>query len=130
MNSPKTLSILCAVVAAFVVGCGGRSDQPDLGLVTGLVTVDGAPAESLLVTFIPENGRPSTGVTNAQGQYELEYIGDSKGAKLGHHLVRITTLDIGEPNRPTRELISSKYNAQSELTAEVKAEDNKIDFAL
>ncbi|QDS86924.1 hypothetical protein EC9_10990 [Rosistilla ulvae] len=121
---------LCAVLALLLAGCGGPSDQPDLGLVTGVVSVDGAPVESLLVTFVPDNGRPSSGVTDAQGQYELNYIGDSMGAKVGHHKVQISTLDIGEPNRPKKEMLPSKYNTQTELTADVKAGENKLDFAL
>ncbi|QDS92433.1 hypothetical protein FF011L_11760 [Roseimaritima multifibrata] len=129
MKISGTFSVLCAVVLLFV-GCTGNSDRPELGLVTGVVTVGGEPVESLLVTFVPDEGRPSSGVTDALGQYELEYIGASMGAKLGHHQVRITTLDIGEPNRPTRELVPSKFNVQTELTAEVEADDNRFDFAL
>lgn len=129
MKMSGTFSVLCAVVL-LVVGCTGSSDRPELGLVTGVVTVDGEPVEGLLVTFIPDAGRPSSGVTDVLGQYELEYVGASMGAKLGHHQVRITTLDIGEPNRPARELVPSKFNVQSELTAEVDANDNRYDFAL
>lgn len=129
MKFSGTTSILFGT-ALLAMGCGGSSDRPDLGIVTGVVTMDGAPTGDLLVTFIPDTGRPSSGVTDAQGQYELEYIGSSIGAKLGHHQVQITTLDIGEPNRPTQELIPRKFNADSEISAEVTADGNRFDFAL
>lgn len=55
--------------AAAVVGCA----EPPTVLVRGMVTHDGKPLEGAIVTFIndKESGRPSFGVTDAQGRYEL-----------------------------------------------------------
>ena len=41
-----------------MLGCGGGTpdDQPDIGQVTGVVTVDGSPKADIIVAFQPEGG--------------------------------------------------------------------------
>jgi hypothetical protein len=71
-------------------GCG--ESGPELGAVTGVVTLDGKPYPNALVTFTPKDGGPaSTGVTDASGAYELLCL-DRKGAPLGQHQVSVTTI--------------------------------------
>ena len=85
----KMLFSLC--LAAVVVGCGGPpSDQPDLGSVSGKVTVGGEPLANAQVTFTPTGeGRPSSDVTDSSGNYDLQYTLDSSGAAIGEHVVTI-----------------------------------------
>ncbi len=66
-------------------------------------------------------------MTDAQGRYELIYIRNDKGAKVGAHRVQITTsnANAGKP-----ELLPPRYNAQTTLSADVKAGDNEMNFAL
>ena len=42
-------------LSLFFIGCGGgaASDAPDLGQVSGVVTMDGKPLEGAMVTFEP-----------------------------------------------------------------------------
>ncbi len=126
-------------------GCGGTSDQPELGLVSGAVTMDGKPLSGILVSFLPDNGRPAMGTTNAEGQYKLTYIRDLPGCKLGHNKVEIgvaegadeegpeAEADTAAPREPVKAgkpLIPARYNTKTELEADVKPGENTFDFHL
>ena len=132
----KTVCLAMASVLAVVVlgsvGCGG-ADYGDLGRVSGTVTMDGTPLPGAQVVFSPANGRPSMGITDAQGKYQLIYIRDTLGAALGEHRVEITTVQESVSDTdagPVKEPIPAKYNAKTTLTAKVEPGDNEIDFAL
>ncbi len=116
------------------LGCSGTpSDQPELGSVTGSVTLDGKPLVNVWVGFAPRDGRSSMGLTDKDGRYKLDYLFDTPGAKVGQHTVTITTPQEDESGGEVpnfRELIPAKYNTKTTLTAEVKPGQNKIDFAL
>lgn len=123
-------------------GCFGEdSDAPELGSVSGTVTLDEKPLEGAMVTFQPENGRPAYAVTDSSGYYELRYTADTNGAMVGKHLVSIGTYRQGDPEaeepelRETRpERVPTQYNVKAvdnpEMTVEVKAGSNTFDFAL
>jgi hypothetical protein len=87
--------VLCACAIWTMTGCG-RSDLPELGSVTGTVTLQGKPLADAIVTFSPENGRPSKGTTDDSGRYELIYTQDAKGAMIGTHRVQITMIQTPE----------------------------------
>lgn len=133
-------SKLCfAIMVCFLSGCGGGADDmPDVGHVTGVVTLDGAPLANAKVFFSPtESGRTSEAVTDAEGKYELRYIRDIMGAKVGEHSVRVTTGapaiigDDGKVETPAvPEKVPAKYNTESTLKKEVKPGDQEIDLQL
>ncbi|MFH1299945.1 MAG: hypothetical protein ABIK07_02705 [Planctomycetota bacterium] len=118
----------------FSVGCGGSgaSDQPELGTVSGVVTMDGQPLANVMVTFNPTQGRPSIGKTDEAGNYELGYLREAKGALIGTHVVSITTpQEAPTPSGQTyNDPVPAKYNSKTTLTGEVKAGDNTINFDL
>lgn len=116
-------------------GCGSTaSDQPDLGTVTGTVTINGKPAENVAVYFNPiDSGRPSTGVTNQSGEYTLVYSAKSLGAKTGAHIVTIASHSSVDQNAPITEMPSSEGSLPKEIidikkTVEVKPGKNVIDL--
>ncbi len=76
------------LVFTALAGCS-RGDRPDLGIVSGIVTLEGEPLANVEVAFIPNNGRPSYGKTDAAGNYDLNYIRNIQGAKIGVHNVLI-----------------------------------------
>ena len=129
----RTLSclVVCVVVVDFA-GCAQQAaDLPDVAPVSGTVTMDGSPLADVLVTFEPTTGQFSQGKTDASGKYELSYINNVKGAVLGAHKVSITTPSEAEgPGDVKDDPIPAKYNAETTLTAEVKAGENTCDFAL
>ena len=133
----------------FLPGCGGPSDQPELGQVTGTVTLDGKPLSGIAVVFQPESGRPARGMTDAEGKYELTYIRETKGTKVGPNRVEIAPSEDGgaeeseesenpddesqpvtKPSKSGKPTIPPRYNVQSELKADVKAGENTFDFQL
>ncbi len=86
-----TLKFLMMLLTVCCFGCSGGGADIDLGAVSGVVTMDGSPLADAIVVFVPTEGNPSTGRTDANGNYELAHLGDSKGAVLGSHKVRIIT---------------------------------------
>ena len=125
----RGLALALIGIALLVGGCGGSFD---VAPVTGTVTLDGQPLASAEVTFQPQDGRPSTGLTDQQGRYELVYSRDSKGAMIGSHTVRITTPTVDDDGNPLPDAspLPAKYNIESTLTAQVAAGSNTIDFPL
>lgn len=125
-----------AILIAFVVGLAGcsRGDRPELGEVTGTVTLDGKPLEGALVAFYPEEGRTVGGTTDAEGFYEVMYLQGVKGTKVGPNKVEITTsLDPSDEDwRPGKsaEKVPPWYNVRTTLEANVEPGDNVIDFEL
>ncbi len=125
--------VACALVVAVLTGCGGGNT----GTVTGTIQMDGQPLADATVTFYPQvsedaagkAGRMSVGITDASGKYELIYTRDIKGAEIGSHKVHISTMvESGYADSSKPETVPKQYNAETELTAEVKAGANTIDF--
>jgi hypothetical protein len=132
---------LVGMIPLGVTGCGGGDYKPELGLVTGTVTISGKPAPDLIVTFEPQQnkdggkassivGGVSTATTNAEGKFDLQYKGTStKGAVVGPHLVRIQSAAGGGPAGGASAAaiiqIPPQYNSQTKLKADVTAGKNE-----
>lgn len=78
------------LTAGCLMGCGpGASKPPDLGetvKVTGVVTLDGKPLADAGVKFHPLSDKGfqgATGMTDAEGKYELGMIIGAKDRKPG-----------------------------------------------
>jgi len=88
------------------------------------VTYHDQPVEGAQVMFMPTQGRPATGKTNADGHFTLSTFGTGDGAILGHHAVtiakRVPLSD--QPYAPERSEVPERYasTAKSGLTADVK----------
>lgn len=125
--APVIGPLLFAVSVA--AGCG---DGPMLVDVTGTVTIDGTPLDNATVVFRPKQGRPSYGVTDAQGRYALRYTTEKLGALPGEHAVMITTAGGGNEDSPAtkKETIPARYNRNTTLTATVDPSHRTHDFAL
>ncbi len=119
------LSLLLSAMALGSIGCG-RSDLPALGRVRGTVTLDGKPLAGVIVTFLPDKGRPAVANADSNGQYDLLYTHGVKGATVGPNTVRILWPDGAEATVP----IPAKYGAKSELKMDVKAGNNTFDLKL
>ena len=109
-------------------GCGQNGDQPKLGKVRGVVTLDGQPVSGAGVVFSQAGHRSATGRTNSDGEYEMMYMKDAPGAIVGNNVVRI--LRPGQEGTNSSPQIPAKYNRDSELRANVTPGRNQIDFAL
>lgn len=141
----NSMLIVLGISMLFQPGCS-QSDQPELGKVTGTITLDGKPLSGVAVVYQPESGRPARGMTDAEGKYELTYIRQTKGTKVGPNRVEIAPSEDGEAEeaesadeesqsvtkrstsrKPT---IPARYNVRSELKADVKAGENTFHFDL
>ncbi|MEZ6064576.1 MAG: carboxypeptidase-like regulatory domain-containing protein [Planctomycetaceae bacterium] len=130
--------LACGVLVSAALGCGGgATDTPELGEVSGVVTLDGAALEGATITFQPEEGRASIGVSDASGAYTLVYTDELNGAKVGRHTVTITTArdrSGGEGDQPLvesrKELLPAIYHSATNLQEEVKAGSQEINFTL
>jgi hypothetical protein len=121
--------MLVALLA--VPGC----EEPTRGIVTGMVTIDGAPAKSGSIAFFPADGKSSTtGAEIAEGQYRAE-------VPFGSQKVEIRVpKKVGEkklydtPDSPIKPLLAeslpAKYNDATELSLDVKPGENQKDFQL
>ena len=125
-----------------LTGCGGGlNDQPELGQVKGTVTMDGSPLAGVSVTFSPDSGRPATGKTDVAGNYELIYIRDTPGCKLGHNTVIISNSteedemeqegdDAVVSAKTDEKEIPDQYNNKTTLEADVQPGENTFNFDL
>ncbi len=84
-----------ALIALGCIGCG-RDSGPSLVDISGTLSRHGEPLAGYGVQFIPESGRPSDAVTDANGQYRLQYTANRKGAVLGRHRVIITSFQTSD----------------------------------
>jgi hypothetical protein len=117
------------LMVIYCLGCGGGAgDTPELGTVHGLVKMDGQPLPDATVRFMPvEAGRFSTGRTDENGEYELQYSQSAEGAVLGKHKVTIRTYSSDDDN-VVPEKVPIQYNNETTLEAEVKPGSNELNF--
>lgn len=115
-------------------GCSRSSGVP-LAPVTGNVTFYGRPVAAQLV-FQPVAldgkplGRPSTALSNASGDFTLQFSDSEWGAAIGSHRVLVKVLpyaDSGEPEGFHDATVPLKV---AELQREVRKGRNQLDFAL
>lgn len=119
------------VMLICLAGCGGP-EHPEVGRVSGVVTLDGQPLAEATVMFQPTEGRASIATTDSAGKYSLIYLDGVPGAKLGAHKAIIRTEIPGEDGQPpiAKEKLPKKYHEQTELVADVKPGSNTFNFEL
>ena len=134
-------SMLLCVVGISVLGCG-RSDIPELGTVSGVVTLNNEPLPNAIVNFSPTAaGRPSTAETDSEGKYSLLYLTDVDGAVVGEHSVTVEKIISEEEDNmsddpadlePGQELPKQLPASASDgsILKDVAAGHNEIDIQL
>jgi len=128
--SGQHLLIVIAAMLGFMSGCGSSGDNPDLGRVQGVVTLDGKPVANAEISFSPVNGeRYSIGKTDERGHYSLSFSANDSGAAVGEHVVKILSeeADLETSEDP---VLPAAYNSESQLKVNVKSGSNTIDFPL
>lgn len=133
---PRLQLVVAILFSGVAVGCGGSSG-PKLATVSGTVTLNGDPVTGVNVTFIPrQNGSPSYGSTDEDGNYQLLFTHQKYGAELGSHDVLIEqpepeTDDSGKVLSPKPIVaVPDKFRHRGTLTAEVSSGRNKVNFEL
>jgi hypothetical protein len=116
-----------------VAGCS-RGDG--LATVRGSVTCDGQPVAQGSIQFTPVDGNaPTAAIPIQDGNYDLRVAPTKMRVEIhGYKKVGMKSLTANDPKSPQvddlREYIPEKYNAQSELTADIHSGENKLDFPL
>ena len=121
-------------VTMLLIGC---SNEPKLYPLSGKVLYKGAPVKFGAIDFRSEDGA-TTGAQIVDGKFDIPKI---SGLPVGSYRVAISYPDpkIPPPSGnappgealPNREMLPKKYNDQTELTAEIKAQAvNEIVFDL
>lgn len=140
--------LVFGILASFS-GCGGETTKPlpKTAPVTGKITLNGSPASSAMVTFIPTGatkGIECQAVTDPDGTYELKQIRGQAGAPPGDYkvIVNLYVTRDGKPvvldgeeapaNLGAVEALPSRYsNAnESQLLAKVPDAGGNFDFDL
>ncbi|MDB5343682.1 MAG: hypothetical protein JWP89_2059 [Schlesneria sp.] len=116
LNRVSCWSISSMVIVCFALcSCFGGGPKPvKVHRVSGIVTVKDSPAPNIIVHFVPNPGRPSIGVTNAQGQFDMQYQSDRAGVLPGEHKVWVEY----KPSSPAEEMKIRAGN--SPLSAEMQ----------
>ncbi|MCH2115794.1 MAG: carboxypeptidase regulatory-like domain-containing protein [Pirellulales bacterium] len=125
-NTIRLLNL--SVILAIALGCSS-GDRPELGQVTGTVTLDGEPMPDAMVQFWRKGFRASKALTKPDGTFELVYLRDIKGVALGAHDVyidRVTNFEIS----PKHLRLPARYNDQSTLERVVEPGKNEFAFDL
>jgi hypothetical protein len=125
--SPKCAACIGLAALCLLVGCTGSSGRQ---AIEGTVTLDGKPLEKGQITFVPQADTkgPTAGAEVTGGRFKIPAAG---GAFAGKFRVEIAASRPGGPKVPDRmtgklvdgyvQFIPARYNAESQLTADVKA---------
>ena len=120
----RTMLIAGVFAVSSLSGCGGSSDQPELGRVSGVVTLDGKPVVGVNVVFKPDVGRAAAGNTDAEGKFTLQYLDRVYGCKLGPN-----TVSFDWPPGGTNAVgIPTKYNDSAAFKFDIKSGSNTCDL--
>lgn len=148
MGTKISLVALLSLACLHLAGCDRRpAGRPATAPVTGVVRFDGDPLAGATVSFQADGGgRSATGITDAQGRYQLSTFVRGDGAVPGSYKVIVLKYAPPEqasagqdgyeppqgPEPPPRHLLPPKYAAvkTSGLEATVASGPNAIDFDL
>jgi hypothetical protein len=132
----RILAVSFVPVVLLLWGC---SDAPQRAAVSGTVKLNGELVAEGAINFIPTQGTtgPGVGTIIKDGKY---HIPRDKGVIVGTNRVELRSIQklgtkIQDPTKPQGvlaeergEAFPPKYNNESTLTREIKAEDNTLDF--
>jgi hypothetical protein len=125
-------ALMSVVIMAAICGCG--SGGPEVVRVRGTVTHQGKPLPNILLNFSPEKGRPSWGLTDAEGRYSLNYSKDRDGAVTGKHIVCLSYKPSGPREEMSRKIpeVLAKYSnaATTPLEFDITTDNQVVDIEL
>jgi hypothetical protein len=82
-------------MTGFLAGCGGGSTVPKLAPASGTITMDGAPAAGVTVSFNPAGSNKATGgmgVSGADGKYKILHRSGEAGVEPGSYSVTFSRM--------------------------------------
>ena len=124
-NVFSKLTLLLAVLSLSFTGCGYR--RPAQVKTTGTVTLDGEPVANAALMFIPDSGRPASGNTNTNGEFQISSFGGNDGLPAGNYRVTVTKLVLKDKFQRQLENLEKQAEEAAEEDEESVAFD--IEFA-
>ncbi|MDR1924057.1 MAG: carboxypeptidase-like regulatory domain-containing protein [Planctomycetaceae bacterium] len=143
-NSLLAVLVFSCFAIGMLSGCGSEISakyaELKLAAVTGKVTLDNKPLANAQIQFVQSDGFFSYGVTDADGNYRMQFDTHHQGVKPGQCTVCVWTTMTGAGfdklmpdgvTMPEKEIVPVQYNHQSTLTANVNpTESQTFDFDL
>ncbi|MHC2071005.1 hypothetical protein ACYFX5_26330 [Bremerella sp. T1] len=130
MNMKTFLTFLATCLLLFsVVGCSSGTT----GVVTGVVTIDGEPADGIEVMFSPvgHDGAPAMGFTRDGGKFQLMQGRGNRSISAGKYKVSVTRLADEESGKPSKGIARQfKTPNDSPITEEIVPGKNQIDIPI
>ncbi|GIX05286.1 MAG: hypothetical protein KatS3mg114_1155 [Planctomycetaceae bacterium] len=122
------LSVAISLASILLLSGCSRGDRPELGYVSGKITMDGAPLGNVMIRMKPDVGREAAAIADDQGNYTIQYLHGVPGTKVGRNTVTFEwPLGYEGPTKP----IPRKYQSMdSPFVIDVKPGRNKFDFNL
>lgn len=135
--------IVAGLMLLGVVGCSGAPEKPKVYAVTGKVTVQGAPLEGALISFVPVGAGDGASATLASGgSYTLMALDGRPGCPPGKYKVVLRPsaeamqaamkgmTGPGGPKVDSKVPPTYSDAATSPKEVEVKEQANVIDIAI
>jgi hypothetical protein len=118
---------VCVIAALIFVGVAGCNRGPKTIKVQGTITINGEPAEGIHVEFHPQpTGRYGLGITDKNGDYEVQFTRSQKGALPGPNIIRI--MAYRNPEDDSSQYLPSEYNSGAEENAELNVEVSRDNY--
>lgn len=115
-----------AMTSLVLSGCGGGGERPPVYPVSGTVAYNGKPVEGAQVSFMGEKAsRAATGVTDAEGKFQLSTFGLNDGAIEGTHKISVIkrAADSGGKS-PSEEEMLNDPSAMAQMAEQAEQEMN------
>jgi hypothetical protein len=111
-GSVRLFSLAIALAWAASSGCGGGDEgRVPTVRVSGTLTVDGKPVSKGTVHFVPEKGRPATGIVE-DGKFTLTTYNDGDGAIPGKNRVSVEVVQevpTKDGDTTSKSVIAAKF---------------------
>ncbi len=106
-------------------GCGsGGAERPDTVPVDGTVTYNNKPVEGATVSFSTEGSpRVSSGVTDAEGKFQLTMYDPGDGVMVGEHTVTIAKSTGAGSGAMSQAEMEKALNDPSGMAGQMQAQE-------
>ncbi|MDB5391569.1 MAG: hypothetical protein JWM11_7215 [Planctomycetaceae bacterium] len=116
------------------LGCGGGTDRPKLGKITGTVTYKGKAIPEGEITFYPENGRSATGQISSGEITDVHTFDPDDGLPVGKLKVTVSAYNGPKDDmyKPPKLITPEKYNnvKTTDLSVDIEPGENSKNFEL
>ena len=132
----QVIGFLVLCTTAITLGCGGGADPkaPKLYKAAGVVTLDGAPLKEADMVFRTTDGKHAAGAKVADGKFATKLAAGSTIVEISALMDspdgKVKEENPGEKVPVKVQLIPKKYNSETTLKVEIKADADDLKFEL